>query len=258
MAQILRSKWAVIETPSVRSEPPKCRCAVLAFTLAILVPAIGVTAEKPQYFSITMNDKLIGYAVVDSETVTRDGRALLRLKSETSLKVALLGKERNTLLESETLIEPETNRPISYRMTDTTNEVVQHVAAEFSEGTARTWTYREGDQRGEPVETKLAEGTVILGGNNFAHWQLLLQAAADRSAGGVAKISVFLPDTGQVESFELVRGEAKDVVLASGGMRECVPWRLEKADLYTLADTQTNEFVRLFGQQAAEKAERDK
>ena len=144
MAQIERSKWAVIGIPTVQNELPKFRCAVLAFALAILVPAIGVAAEKPQYFSIKMNDNLIGYAIVDSDTLTRDGRTLLRLKSETSLKVALLGKERNTLLESETLIEPETNSPISYRMTDTTNEVVQHVEAEFGEGMVRSWIYRRG------------------------------------------------------------------------------------------------------------------
>ena len=107
----MRSRWAVIGIPTVRSELSKCGCSVLALTLAILIPAIGVAAEKPQYFSIKMNDKLVGYAVVDSETVTRDGRTLLRLRSETSLKVALLGKERNTLLKSETLIDPKKNRP---------------------------------------------------------------------------------------------------------------------------------------------------
>ena len=244
MAQIVRSKWAVIATATARCEAPKCRRSVLAFALVILAPAIGIAAEKPQYFSIKMNHKLIGYAVVHGEKVTRDGRALLRLKSETSLKVALLGKERSTLLDSETLIDPEMDRPISYRMTDTTNEVVRHIESEFRNRRARVWNYRQGDARGEPVEIELPEGTVVLGSNNFAHWQLLLKAATDRAADGVAKISVFLPDAGQVDRLELTRGRVKDVSLADG-TRKCVSWRLGKANLQALTDAQTNEFVRL-------------
>ncbi len=239
-----RSKWAVIGSPTAESELPKYRCVVLAFALAIVIPATGVAAEKPQYFSIMMKDKLIGYAMVESDTITRAGRTLMRLKSETSLKVALLGKERNTRLESETIVDPETNSPVSYHMTDTTNEVVQVVEAEFSKGTARSWIYRQSDQRPQPQEIQLADDTVILGGNNFAHWQLLLKTAADRTVDGVAKVSVFRPDSGKVESFELVRGDAKEVVLTSG-IRECVTWRLESANLYALTDTQTNELVRM-------------
>ena len=129
-------------------------------------------------------------------------------------------------------------------MTDKTNEVVRHVESEFSEGGARTWIYRQGDPRGEPVETELTDGAVILGSNNFAHWQLLLESAGHRAADGVAKMSVFLPDNRQVDSFELIRGETQDVGLASGE-RKCTSWRIEKANLYALVDVQTNEFVRL-------------
>ena len=129
-------------------------------------------------------------------------------------------------------------------MTDTTNEVINHVETEFSEGIARTWIYRQGDRRGKPQETQLSDDVVILGSNNFAHWHLLLQATADRSADGIAKILVYLPETAQVETFELISSGRKEVALASG-TRECVSWRLEKANINALAEAQTNELVRL-------------
>ena len=95
------------------------------------------------------------------------------------------------------------------------------------------------------METKLADGTVILGSNNFAHWQLLLKAAADRVADGVAKISVFLPDTGQVDSFELVRGERARTLSWPAGRASACPGAWRKPNLHVLADAQTNELVRL-------------
>lgn len=216
----------------------------MAFTLAILATATGGAAEPPKYFSIKMNDNLIGYAVIDRETVEQDGRELLRLKSQTSLKVALLGKERNTMLDSETLIDPKTGRPFSYRVTDTTNEVVRRIESEFADGTARTWVYRNGEPRGEPVETELSDGAVILGSNNFAHWQLLLKTAMNHVADDTVKLSIFLPDTGQIDSFDFVRGQPQDVVVG-GKVRKCVSWNLKKANLNALTDAETDEFVRL-------------
>ncbi|MFV1964818.1 MAG: transglutaminase family protein [Pirellulaceae bacterium] len=219
-------------------------CSAPALALVLLLAAGSVPADEPTYFSITMSDKLIGYAIVESELVTHDGRQVLRMKSQTSLKMALLGKERNTLLDSDTLIRPETGEPIRYRMTDTTNGVLRHVETEFENGTARTWTYREGDERGDPVETKLDQGAAILAGNNFAHWQIMLAHAAERVTDGAATVSVYVPDVRQVDRFELVRGETREFFIA-GESRMCVPWHLEKANLNVLADARTNAFVRL-------------
>ena len=125
--------------------------------VSVLLATLSVSgAEDAKYYSIKMDDKLIGYAVISSEPVMREGKQLMLLKSATSLKVALMGKQRDILLDSETLLDAETQRPVSYRLTNTTNEVVSHIESEFAEGIVRTWSYRKGDERGDPVETGVA------------------------------------------------------------------------------------------------------
>ena len=234
-----------VSRPSRKAKDLMSRYSYLpVFVLPLLLTAISAAEPQPHYFAIKMNDKLIGYAVVESETVTQDGLELVRLKSQTSLKVALLGKPRNVSLDSETLLQPVSGKPIRYHLTDTTNEVVRHIESEFTDAAATTWVYREGDDRGEGIETKLPEEAVILGSNNFAHWNLLAHAAAARVQDGTAKITVFLPDTGQLDRFELVRGESREVRVG-GAMRKCVSWKLDKADLTFLADERTQDFIRL-------------
>ncbi|MEM1070529.1 MAG: transglutaminase-like domain-containing protein, partial [Planctomycetota bacterium] len=212
-------------------------CAAVSSTFAM-------ASESTKYFSIKMQDKLIGYAVVRGES-TRDAEST-RWKSEsvTSLKVALLGKERNTKLQFETVVAPETRQPISYRMTDTTNDVIRHVESDFDGTTAKTWTYRDGDPKGEPKTLELPEGTLILGSNNFAHWQWLLDAAKQRAVEERVELPVYLPDAGQMDQFELTLEGPQQTEIA-GETRDCLAWKFEKAKLSVLVDAETNEFLRL-------------
>ncbi len=213
-------------------------------TVGIVLTACCEAAEPTRYYSIKMQDKLIGSAEVDQHDLVQDGQELTRLRSKTSLKVALLGNERNTLLEFETLVQPSTGRLVRYRMTDTTNELVRHVESDFENETARTWNYRDGQPRGEPVATELPPGTVILGSNNFGHWQLMMDAAKQHVAGDKATLNVFLPDAGEVETFEWVRGTIQETVIAEV-TRRCVTWTLPKANLVALVDADSGQFLRL-------------
>jgi hypothetical protein len=223
----------------------RCNCFgnTVVFALLLLVCGAGrVRGDDRVYYSISMNGNPIGYSAIDSEIVKRDGQELVRLSSETSFKFALAGKPRNVLLESETLLNPHSGKPVHYRLTNTTNESVQRVDCEFSDGLARTWKYRQGDDRGKSVETELSDDTMLLGGNNFGHWQWLAKSALAASAKATVRIPVFVPETGQVETFELVRGEAASKEIG-GTSRLCTPWRLEQEDLTIFVDAESRQFL---------------
>ncbi len=193
-----------------------------------------------------MNEKLIGYAISERDISSLDGRPTLQLKSTTSIKVAMLGKERTTLLESRTLIQADTQAPLSYQLTATTNDIVQHLKCEFHDGFVRSWSYRGGDEPGEATEVKLDGDVAILGSNNFAHWQLILQHAAKHADGGTAQVSVYLPDAAMVERFELIGGAAEsEPVEVAGVPHQVIRWRLEQANLNILADAESGEIIRM-------------
>jgi transglutaminase-like putative cysteine protease len=210
----------------------------------VLCPAARAPAGERVYFSVSAGDRLIGYAELETEPVKRDGRDYLLLKSRTVLKVALLGKPHNVLLESETLLAPDTGRPVRYHATDTTNDVVQQTECELGDGVARTWSFRKGDPKGEPRETKLAEGTLLFAANNFGHLERLAQAAAGAAADGRARRAVFIPEAQAAQTFELVRGEDKEVSVR-GAPRPCVCWRMAKENLSLLLDARTRQLVRV-------------
>lgn len=214
-------------------------------TLLLIFASVAAAADRPQYYSIKMGEKLFGYAQFSSETLKRDGKQFTQLNSQTSLKVALLGKPRTTVLASTTLVEPDTGHPVEYRLTNTTNDVVTHVDSNFDNLSARTWSYREGDERGDPMETKLPNNeTMILGNNNFAHWQLLLERAAGTAKEGKATISVFVPESHQVAPFVLVRRETKELAVA-GQTRQAEIWYAENAQLELAVDAESHQFLRM-------------
>lgn len=218
----------------------------LALLLFLLLSALPAMAEQADYYAIRVEDRLIGYAMVQGNDLEQDGRKLRKLVSRTSLKLALLGAERNVVLDSETLLDAGTRRPTSYRLAQRTNQTVGHVESEFDAGRARTWTWAEGQPRGEPRESALPDEWLLLGGNNFAHWQLLLDAVrgrtADRTTQAAIKLNVFLPEAAQLDSFELVPGEPETLDVG-GTSRRCVVWRVEQAGISLLADAATNQFL---------------
>src|SRR5579884_2603692 len=215
---------------------------VLFLISGLWVEGRAVGAELV-YYSIVMNDNLVGYALVESERTTDNGKEMLRLKSTTTLRVTLLGKPHNVRLESETLVRPDDGRPIRYTLTNNTNDAVNYTECEIADGVARTWTYRKGEKKATPTETKLPAHTLLLSGNNFAHWGLLARAAAAEK-GGKAKLTVFVPEGGAVDTMEMTRGETRDLDVR-GKPRPCTRWRLEKADMTVWVDTRSHEFVRL-------------
>ena len=53
--------------------------------------AVG-RGDQLVYYSVMLNDRLIGYSTVEAEAAKHDTEEVTRLRSETSLKIALLGK----------------------------------------------------------------------------------------------------------------------------------------------------------------------
>jgi hypothetical protein len=213
---------------------------LIPLVLVLWVPN-GARAADRFYYSITLKGKLIGYAMVESERVVRDAEELMCIRSETHLKVAMLGKARRTLLTSETLVQPKSAKPVRYTVTDTTNELVQHTDCEFREGVVRTCTYRDGEKKPKPTETKLPPETLLLGGNNFGHWRLLCAGLA-ASKQGTVRVPVFMPEAAKLETYELVRGNSEEVNVL-GKPRRSVVWRLVKENINVFVDAQTGEFM---------------
>jgi len=220
---------------------PTCGC-VLPLILGFCIQGRAVGAERV-YYSILMEEKLIGYGIVESDHTTIGGKELLRLKSTTALKVALVGKPHNILLESETLVRPDSGKPLRYTLTSTTNDVIQHTDCEVADGVVRTWMYRQGEKKGKATETKLPEDALFLSGNNFAHWAVVARAAAKGKAGK-ARLAVFVPEADAVETIELTRGNTKDLEVR-GKPRPCTRWSQEKVDISVWVDARSHEFVRM-------------
>lgn len=218
----------------------------LLCTLCLLSIAHAAVAddERDAYYAITIDGNLVGYAAAASEPAEHDGEPVVRFQSETSLKIALLGKERNTLLQSETLLRPESFEPISFKVTDTTGDVVSHIECAFSPRSVRMWKYREGEPKGEPAETRLPEGTLVLGGNDFGHWGLVVQSAAARAKDGAATVPVFIPQAQQVQSFRFQRGESTEIDVA-GTTKTAVQWNVANQGIVLYVDPQTNRFLRM-------------
>jgi len=210
----------------------------------LLSSTCGFAAASDRvYYSVTMNEKLIGYAFVETTPVKKDGQDLTVLRSLTSIKVTMLGKPHTIVVESQTLMKPAAGQLMEYRSTIKTNDVKQHIDCEFSPGVVRTWSYNEGDKKGSPVETSLPEGALLLGGNNFGHWRQFTGAAPGRAKNGKASIPAFIPDAKAIESFELTRTGSENLTVL-GVLRPCSVWRHAKTGMTFWLDSKANELVR--------------
>ena len=71
----------------------------------------------------------------------------------------------------------------------------------------------------------------------------MAKAAAAEKAGK-AKVAVFVPEVGAVETMEMTRDKTRDLDVR-GKPRPCARWRQEKADITVWVDARSHEFVRL-------------
>ena len=220
------------------------RVSCWAWLPVFVVLNTSTQADEPIHYSIELNDKVIGYAVITSQSARHGDRPVTKVTSETLLKVALLGKERRTLLNAKTWFQPGTSTPLEYKQTSTVNDVVGQLESNFEDGTVRTWSYRQGRDKGEPVQTSLPAGCFVLGGNNFGHWRQLMKHVAQQSDDRQVTVPVYVPDSRQLQSLQFVRGPIRQVEV-SGTSRECVQWRLEVANMSLYVDAASGEFVKM-------------
>jgi hypothetical protein len=226
----------------------------VAFSSITLLGSLATFAAPPVYYSIELNDKPIGYSTITTSEVELDGRKLLSVNSQTTLKVAVLGAERLVVRRSQTFFDPETKSPVTFRVDTDTNGQIGHVESEFKEGKVSTWSYADGEQKGDPVETELAKGTCILGSNNFAHWGIVLKRAIDQAKNGAAVVAVYLPDVKQVVQFSLKKGDSASTEV-QGTSRACDKWNLEGGGVTVSADPETGQMLlmELFAQKTTIK-----
>ncbi len=214
------------------------------FVLLCLCGSFVFADTSTRYLSIKMNGNLIGYSKWKQEPSRLGDRESVKLVAETSMKIALLGKERKILRRSVTHFPKDSNQAIRFELRDTTNKKTTVTESVFSNQDVKTWSYAEGKPKGEAKASKLDGPVFILGSNNFAHWQRLLLESHSILKDDKSELTVFLPDVAQTQPFQLKRSKPKEVEF-QGGMRSCVMWRLTGSDLKVLCDSKTNELLRM-------------
>ena len=215
-----------------------------AVTLCTLLSVAVCNAAEKTYYSFELDGKPIGFAELSMDDVILDERKLQRLRSLTTLKVALLGTTRTTVRRSTTLIDPATQSPLHFELTQDLNGTVTHIESEFEEERVRSWQWTEGGPKGDPKETAIAPGARLLGSNNFAHWNLLTKAATREAVDGKIDFTVFLPDAGQSQKFRLVRGDSKELTV-NGTSHSCQTWKLEGTGIELFVDSQDGRLIQM-------------
>ncbi len=218
------------------------RSLLVVVVLFLLTGTCG--AVEKTYYSFELDGKSIGYAEVEVDDVTWDGQQLRRLRSVTTLKFALLGTTHNTVRRSTTLVDPKTGSPVYFELTQEVNDATSHVESKFGDKQVQTWRWDGGASKGQPQETVLQPDTRILGNNNFAHWNLLTKAATSAATDGPAEFTVYLPDTGTIEKFRLVRGDKKELTVR-GVSRACQIWQLQDAGIDLSVDAQDGQLLKM-------------
>lgn len=227
-------------------------CLTLSAPLAIAQDA-DQSAEKKKsesnasrrFYSISINDNVIGYNMIDRVRVEVDGRPLLRIDSETSMKFALLGKQRSTLSKSTTLLDPKTNQVISYDCVDKTNDTETYYESRVVDGAIEARKFGDKNDKGDPSHFQPDEPAPFLGSNNFAHWELLI-VAANKGANdkGEANIQIFIPEAMTLTKFPLERKPEKTLKVGKKSYA-CQLWRFKGAGIDIAVDKKSGRLVRM-------------
>lgn len=222
---------------------------LLAVGCVVLLPGSAWGDTQARHFAIKMNDRLIGYASVAETAVDEGDRKLIQITSRTLLKIALLGKERRTSLESTTWYDATTRRPVRFQLRSTTNGTVRKVESSFTDKDAKTIITLPEEDPGDPVVTELGPSFALLSNNNFAHWEVLLREVRKQvKTGGdqppTVIVPAFVPDVPSGQILTLQRLASGPAVVA-GVRRTVETWSLKSANLNALVDRETGELLRI-------------
>jgi len=215
------------------NESTKFAVACLVLAIELSTGAVVVAGESVNY-AITLDGKQLGTAEVRTESVTWNSRKLTRLSCVTSLKVALLGTTKTIERRSTTLVD-NAGHPVRCDITQDNNGNITHLECRFEDARVLTATWDEGAPKPEATTIALKTPVYVLGNNNFAHWAVVLRAAATRTQDGKADVSVFLPDLGTTQKLSLHRAEAKTATVA-GQSYHGREWKLAGADISFFVD----------------------
>lgn len=141
---------------------------------AVGTPMAQMEGLPTAYYAIEIGGQLIGYATcIPAGRQEWQGQEVEVLRSETVLKLKMLGQEKELAFRSETYLQPGTSIPLFYHLSLQQGAASREVECEFTPERVRTWSFPPGAERGQPQEMEWGPDRLLLDGNNFAHFALL-------------------------------------------------------------------------------------
>ena len=184
----------------LQSEVPIAR-TLAAFLLVLVCAWPPARAESPRYFAIRIRSKLVGYAKMVHRTA--QSGAPVR-ESWTALKVSLLGTPRRIDIHSITTLDKQTKTPVHVLLTRSINGREARWEITIKGQRAVLTQRRAGDtDAARPTELDVPESVLVLAGNDFGQWDLVLARARATVRDGRAVVPVILPEAGRVTQIKL-------------------------------------------------------
>ena len=192
------------------------------------VPHTAAESAERTYYSIKIQDRLVGYATSVFSQATVEGRPVRRLESTTALKVSLLGSTRLMTRTATTEWDSNSGELLSYRLVTRANDDQQVLRVVVAGSVARFWQPAPSeDQAGPPptdaARVTLPEQVLILGGNDFGHWSRLAQRLVEHQGQTPVTLTVLVPDAQSVDTLKFVPAEPTERVVLDK-TRQCRVW----------------------------------
>ncbi len=199
-------------------------------------------AESTRYFAIRIRSKLVGYAKVVHRTAESGDPVC---ESWTALKVSLLGTPRRIHIHSVTTLDKETRSPVHVLLTRSINgrETRWEVTIEGKRAVVRQET-ADDTKAASSTELDIPQSVLVLAGNDFGQWDLVLARAHAKARDGRAVLPVILPEAGRLSEIKLQKVEAQEVE-HHDRRQPAVVWKMLDSDMQLHADAESHELIRM-------------
>jgi len=202
------------------------------------------------YYAIEIGGKLVGYAAcIPAGKREWNGQEVDVLRSETVLRLKMLGQEKEVVLRSETYLQAGTLRPVFYHLTLQQGEASREVECEFTPERVRMWSFAPGADRGQPQEKEWGPDKVLLDGNNLVHLALLARSlpALDQEV----TFTAYVPSGPLMEETTLTPAPPEPLA-GPGGTRSWAVLESQKEGLKLYLDPESRTLVQVVvpGQEA--------
>ena len=211
-------------------------CSGRRYALSFRSDGVRTAIGRGVLFCVDQTATCWGYA----QTFVGKGQQF-ETRSKAWFKLAMLGDQKIIKIQSKTQFDGES--PNTFRMTQANNDVVQVIETEFADDQAQTWSYRQGDPRGEPVSVKMTDNARVMGANDFSHFRLLAYDLS-KSTGDEVDVSFFVPGAPSLAPLVFRRDEPQEVAVL-GKTRNCNVWSVPKAGMVLYVDAKSAELIQI-------------